>query len=75
MLAVIEDFFKIQDGKMASVAALLKEGGAKLVGVQDALFAEEEPLVLFLFPESTEPSGLPLSKLTVENVRSKRHAK
>lgn len=54
------------------IEELLCKEDACLIGVQEPLFAEDEPMVLFNFLGFSQVYGLKLSELTPEAVRNKR---
>ena len=51
--------------------AIVSEGGGIWVGQQDTFMPDREPLVLFNSPTSKTTLALPVSLLTVDNVRGK----
>lgn len=50
---------------------MVKEAGGHFIGVQQGLTEDAEPFVLFLNPSSSNPVSLPVSQMTLENVKHK----
>lgn len=55
----------------ATIQEIIEKEGGTFIGIQGS-FDGEEDLVLFIFPESTSPHAIPLSKFSSAKVRVRR---